>query len=156
MVCRHIKWVTALSKKFSSENYFWKYINWSWSFAAMSVNYLAESWRISFRGAIEKAYGRIAIDDVRISRGVCPDSATCDFENDCHFMNLLISDFKWVLSTGESPNTFTGMRFRFCSNPMFTPIVTLCISAQGPTYDHTTLSASGTYAFLSNRIRRNT
>lgn len=69
--------------------------------------------------------GDIAIDDVMISEGPCPDPGNCDFERDlCGYTNRdNIDQFDWQVasgttssfSTGPSTDHSTGNKFgRFC------------------------------------------
>ena len=103
----------------------------------LETNVVAESWismvskndgriisfQIIFEGCTGVSYrGDIAIDDVVITEGPCPDYGNCDFERDkCGYTNKPgIDQFDWLLGNGGTSSSTTG-----------------------PTSDHTTKTALG-------------
>ena len=56
----------------------------------------------------EKYY--LGIDDLRITRGSCPNQGDCSFEDEtlCEYENMADSDFNWITNSGAGPNLFTG------------------------------------------------
>ena len=70
--------------------------------------------------------GNIAIDDVRISKGACPNVATCDFENQdlCEYQNSQNNDINWIVKSSNGYNL-------------------------GPVYDHTLGTNLGRFALFS-------
>ena len=54
--------------------------------------------------------GDIAIDDVMVSEGPCPDYGNCDFERDmCGYTNKpYIDQFEWQLGSGSTSSVTTG------------------------------------------------
>ena len=79
--------------------------------------------QIIFEGRTGVSYrGDIAIDDVVITEGPCPDYGNCDFERDkCGYTNKPgIDQFDWLVGNGETSSSTTG-----------------------PTSDHTTKTALG-------------
>ena len=56
-----------------------------------------------------------AIDDVRISKGACPEQGNCNFEDAtlCEYRNLEGTDLKWFARKGYAPNTiYSGNKMR--------------------------------------------
>lgn len=52
----------------------------------------------------------IAIDDVRITRGNCPNQGDCNFEDGtlCEYENVETSEIFWTVRRGPGPNSGTG------------------------------------------------
>ena len=53
----------------------------------------------------------IAIDDVRITRGLCPNQGDCNFEDNtlCEYQNMQNANFSWYTNRGYGPNSiYTG------------------------------------------------
>ena len=76
---------------------------------------------------------KIAIDDVRITKGACPEQGNCNFEDAtlCEYRNMEGTDLKWFARKGYGPNT------------IYT----------GPDYDHTYGNSQGYYAIISKHIK---
>ena len=86
------------------------------------------SFRITFEGTIGSGYhSDIAIDDIDISNGACPNPGSCDFEKDmCTWTNANAGDnFDWERAQGKTVSTGTG-----------------------PTNDHTLNTPYGTYLYI--------
>ena len=52
-----------------------------------------------------------AIDDVRITRGLCPNQGDCNFEDNtlCEYQNMVNANFSWYTNRGYGPNSiYTG------------------------------------------------
>lgn len=73
--------------------------------------------------------GIIAIDDIRITRGSCPNQGDCNFDDGtlCEYRNMNGTEINWIVRRGSGPNLFTG-----------------------PSNDHTLGTIDGRYALLSN------
>lgn len=80
------------------------------------------------KGSRSNLKGIIAIDDIRITRGACPNPGDCNFEAGslCEYKNVNGSEINWVVRKGYGPNLYTG-----------------------PDYDHTFGTSDGYYALLS-------
>lgn len=56
--------------------------------------------------------GDIALDDVALKSGACPDVGTCDFETDlCGFVQRRDDTFDWLRKSGSTPTVNTGPMF---------------------------------------------
>ncbi|XP_047128245.1 MAM and LDL-receptor class A domain-containing protein 1 isoform X1 [Hydra vulgaris] len=89
---------------------------------------------IIFEGITGPSYrGDIALDDVMISEGPCPDPGFCDFESDlCAYTNMPYGDqFDWQVGSGTTSSVLTG-----------------------PTTDHSTGTALGQYIFIETSYPR--
>lgn len=74
--------------------------------------------------------GNIAIDDIRITKGDCPNAGDCNFEDKslCNYRNSDDSQIKWIVKQG-----------------------TVSFST-GPTSDHTFGTSAGSYASFSKNF----
>eukprot|EP00794_Sanderia_malayensis_P017044 gene17044-18759_t len=84
--------------------------------------------KIMFEGSVGKSYsGDIAIDDVLITDGACPQPGACTFERGkCTYINVQSGDeFDWQIGSGGTASSFTG-----------------------PQVDHTTGTKAGQYLFI--------
>ena len=72
--------------------------------------------------------GYIAIDDIKVARGACPNIGDCSFEDGslCEYKNLATNQLDWQVFKGYGPNSGTS-----------------------PTTDHTLGSSNGFYAMIS-------
>lgn len=64
-----------------------------------------------FEGIKGQSYqGDIAIDDISITDGVCPNPGDCSFENGpCTWTNTLAGDkFDWISGSGGTTSLYTG------------------------------------------------
>ncbi|XP_057298293.1 MAM and LDL-receptor class A domain-containing protein 2-like isoform X2 [Hydractinia symbiolongicarpus] len=89
---------------------------------------------IIFEGRTGASYrGDIAIDDVMITEGPCPDAGNCDFERDgCGYTNIPYGDqFDWQLGSGTTSSVTTG-----------------------PTTDHSLGTKFGRYLFIESSAPR--
>ncbi|XP_041460944.1 MAM and LDL-receptor class A domain-containing protein 2-like [Lytechinus variegatus] len=86
-----------------------------------------DPWMIIYEGIIgESEYGDIAVDDIALYDGACPTQVECDFEMDlCSWTQDQTNPWQWQRNTGPTPTPSTG-----------------------PSYDHSTGSALGYYAFV--------
>jgi len=52
----------------------------------------------------------LGIDDLRITRGNCPNQGDCNFEDAtlCEYENMFDSDYNWITNSGPALNLFTG------------------------------------------------
>ena len=67
--------------------------------------------QIIFEGITGTSYrGDIAIDDVMVTDGPCPDPGNCDFERDlCGYTNRpYLDQFDWMLGNGKTSSVYTG------------------------------------------------
>lgn len=55
----------------------------------------------------------IAIDDVRITRGLCPNQGDCNFEDNtlCEYQNMQNANFSWYTNRGYGPNSISTGNF---------------------------------------------
>ncbi|XP_066300036.1 MAM and LDL-receptor class A domain-containing protein 1-like [Branchiostoma lanceolatum] len=86
------------------------------------------SFQVVFEGERGTGFtGDIAIDDVQITDGACPNAGDCDFEDGrCTWSNLNVGDdFDWLRGRGDTQSQFTG-----------------------PTVDHTLGTDQGQYMFI--------
>jgi len=93
-------------------------------------------WQAVFEGVVGNGPdGNIALDDIRLSSGECPNVASCDFENQnlCEYSNVLGNDINWLLA---------DLSQIFNSN------------FEGPIVDHTFGTNKGNYATF-NTINSN-
>lgn len=77
-------------------------------------------------------YSKLAIDDVRITKGDCPNAGDCNFEDKtlCGYTNTPDSKIKWIVAKG-SLSTITG-----------------------PSSDHTFQNSQGSYAVFGKKINK--
>ncbi|KAM4729149.1 apical endosomal glycoprotein [Anableps anableps] len=74
--------------------------------------------------------GDIAIDDISLIHGPCPDSDLCDFEEgSCNWQQAISDDFDWIRHSGSTLNPNTG-----------------------PDVDHTTNTPTGHYYYLPSSM----
>nr|XP_054757008.1 MAM and LDL-receptor class A domain-containing protein 2-like [Lytechinus pictus] len=85
------------------------------------------NWNILFEGVVGDNYlGDIALDDVILYDGACSQEVTCDFELDfCGWTQDQTDEFDWTRDAGGTGSSNTG-----------------------PSYDHSTGTAEGFYAFI--------
>nr|XP_054757010.1 MAM and LDL-receptor class A domain-containing protein 2-like [Lytechinus pictus] len=85
------------------------------------------NWNILFEGVVGDNYlGDIALDDVILYDGACPQEVTCDFELDfCGWTQDQTDEFDWTRDAGGTGSSNTG-----------------------PSYDHSTGTAEGFYAYI--------
>nr|XP_014344169.1 PREDICTED: MAM and LDL-receptor class A domain-containing protein 1-like [Latimeria chalumnae] len=87
---------------------------------------LQEVHEILIEATVGGTAGDIAIDDIAFTHGACPVQDVCDFEeNDCNWIQSEDDDYDWARSFGETPTSDTG-----------------------PSFDHTTNTATGYYLYL--------
>ncbi|CAF0741635.1 unnamed protein product, partial [Brachionus calyciflorus] len=104
-----------------------------WQVAQASVVSLSNTWQAVIevvKNSNSNQNGIIAIDDIRITRGACPNPGDCNFEDGslCEYRNINGSELNWVVRRGYGPNLFTG-----------------------PNYDHTLGNIDGRYALLNTQ-----
>ncbi|CAH3118157.1 unnamed protein product [Pocillopora meandrina] len=106
-----------------------------WLVAQVSVWSPVKPFWLSFEGQVAGSTGDIAIDDVEIFAGKCPTPGNCDFEKGtCTWRNTRKGDdFDWLQGKGNTLSSTTG-----------------------PSNDHTTNSANGTYMFIEASSPRKT
>jgi|LakMenEpi03Aug12_release.lakeMendotaPanAssembly.Ray.scaffolds.fasta_scaffold943078_1 hypothetical protein len=83
-----------------------------WLFTEATVQKPLDTWQLVFEGVRGFGdLGKIAIDDIRITRGSCPNFGDCTFEGNsyCGYRNLEGNDFDWILKSGLSPNYPNGL-----------------------------------------------
>ncbi|XP_077864143.1 MAM and LDL-receptor class A domain-containing protein 1-like [Saccoglossus kowalevskii] len=99
-----------------------------WHFAQVTV-YSPREYYISIEGIKgDDTKGDIAIDDLHLSAGACPETGHCNFEkNMCGWQNVPNNqdDFDWMWNSGSRPSAYTG-----------------------PITDYTTGTAYGWYMFV--------
>lgn len=91
----------------------------------------SDKWQAVFEGVIGNGNsGNIAIDDIRIAKGDCPNKASCDFEhqNLCDYTNTPTNKINWVVA--DIMGLFTS-------------------GFEGPTLDHTFGTNKGKYAIFN-------
>lgn len=76
----------------------------SWLYAQVNINSPNQPWQGVFEGLVlgQNTNGSIAIDDVSITRGLCPKPGDCTFESDlCGWRNSDIdADMDWIVGNG--------------------------------------------------------
>ncbi|KAK1172074.1 MAM and LDL-receptor class A domain-containing protein 2-like isoform X2 [Acipenser oxyrinchus oxyrinchus] len=98
-----------------------------WQVAYRHVT-LQDIHEIVFEATVGGAAGDISIDDISFTSGSCPPTDLCDFEeNDCNWIQATDDDCDWARGFGRTPNSDTG-----------------------PSFDHTTNTATGYYLYLKN------
>jgi hypothetical protein len=85
-----------------------------WLYAQININSPAQSWQAVFEGEvlIQNPNASVAIDDVSITRGLCPKPGDCTFETDlCGWVNNDVdADMDWLV--GQGVHSFgTGPQF---------------------------------------------
>jgi hypothetical protein len=79
-----------------------------WLYTQISIRSPSQSWQAVFEGEvlIQNPDASVAIDDVSITRGLCPKPGDCTFETDsCGWTNNYIdTDMDWVI--GQGINSF--------------------------------------------------
>lgn len=89
-------------------------------------------WNVVFEAVRgQGANGNIAIDDVRINKGTCPNTASCDFEKEnlCEYINSNSNQINWVIA--DIKNLLSSTDF------------------QGPFVDHTYGTNIGNFAIFN-------
>ncbi|EDO47787.1 predicted protein [Nematostella vectensis] len=105
-----------------------------WLVAQVTVRSAWSQYQIVFEGVRGSSYtGDIAIDDISLIDGQCPNPGTCDFENGlCTYRNDMTEDnFDWLQGKGNTLSSGTG-----------------------PSTDHTTGNGNGTYMFIESSSPR--
>jgi hypothetical protein len=99
-----------------------------WFYTQINVFSANQSWQAVFEGEIlaQNADTSVAIDDVSITRGLCPKPGDCTFDIDlCGWNNAKNNtDFDWIV--GQGIHSF----------------------GTGPQFDHTTNTAQGKYLMI--------
>ncbi|XP_035993676.1 MAM and LDL-receptor class A domain-containing protein 1 [Fundulus heteroclitus] len=86
--------------------------------------------QVILEGTVGGEAGDIAIDDISLVFGPCPDSGLCDFEEDsCNWLQTSSDDFDWIRHSGSTLNPNTG-----------------------PESDHTTNTPTGHYYYLPSSM----
>ncbi|KAM4557404.1 apical endosomal glycoprotein [Fundulus diaphanus] len=86
--------------------------------------------QVILEGTVGGEAGDIAIDDISLVFGPCPDSDLCDFEEDsCNWLQTTSDDFDWIRHSGSTLNPNTG-----------------------PESDHTTNTPTGHYYYLPSSM----
>ncbi|XP_071486324.1 MAM and LDL-receptor class A domain-containing protein 1-like [Diadema antillarum] len=87
----------------------------------------ASAWNIIFEGVMgDSFFGDIALDDITLYDGACPQEVACDFELDlCSWMQDTSDEFDWTRDYGGTSSSNTG-----------------------PSVDHSTGTAEGFYAYI--------
>lgn len=83
----------------------------SWILAEVTVQSATNPWQLIFEGIRGTGdLGKLAIDDVRITRGACPAPGDCSFEgwSYCTYTNDENGDLDWLLWYAASPNYPNG------------------------------------------------
>ncbi|XP_071956926.1 MAM and LDL-receptor class A domain-containing protein 2-like [Antedon mediterranea] len=86
--------------------------------------------QLVFEGVVGVSFDSdIALDDLTVTQGACPEAGECNFENGfCTWTNLAQNDdFDWLLGQGKTPSGFSG-----------------------PSTDQTLGTDAGTYVFLDS------
>ncbi|ESO97870.1 hypothetical protein LOTGIDRAFT_152977 [Lottia gigantea] len=106
-----------------------------WNRAEVQLPGSSNAANIVFEGIVGGSiYSDIAIDDVSVRTGKCGQTGSCDFEsNTCSWSNSKVDDFDWVQGKGKTGSSGTG-----------------------PSTDHTTGNATGTYMFIETSKPRTT
>lgn len=75
-----------------------------WLYAQINVNSPNQTWQAIFEGEVltQNADASVAIDDVSITRGLCPKPGDCTFENDlCGWINSdKNAEIDWLVGQG--------------------------------------------------------
>ncbi|CAF3623338.1 unnamed protein product [Rotaria sp. Silwood1] len=99
-----------------------------WLYTQVNIQSPSQPWQAVFEAQVltQNPDASIAIDDVSITRGLCPKPGDCTFENDlCGWTtNDLDTDIDWII--GQGMHAF----------------------GTGPQYDHTTNQAQGKYLMI--------
>lgn len=103
-----------------------------WTQAFRTINSSLD-YRLSIVGIVGKGpQGDIALDDMLISAGPCPQRSGCDFESGfCDWQQSRADDFDWSIGVNGTSSVGTG-----------------------PPYDHTYGSSSGHYAYIETSGKR--
>ncbi|CAF4044180.1 unnamed protein product, partial [Rotaria sordida] len=99
-----------------------------WLYTQINIQNPSQSWQAVFEGQVltQNPDVSIAIDDVSITRGLCPKPGDCTFEDDlCGWTtNDIDADMDWLIGQG------------------------ILSFGTGPQYDHTTNTAQGKYLMI--------
>ncbi|KAK0068562.1 MAM and LDL-receptor class A domain-containing protein 2, partial [Biomphalaria pfeifferi] len=105
-----------------------------WRKAEMTLD-LIGNYQLIFEGIVGSGYrSDIALDDIVVKNGACPNPRTCSFSNDtCLWRNLQdgSDDFDWLRNKGETASFQTG-----------------------PSSDHTSGGPGGYYMYIESSNRR--
>uniref|UniRef100_A0A2C9KDP3 MAM domain-containing protein n=1 Tax=Biomphalaria glabrata TaxID=6526 RepID=A0A2C9KDP3_BIOGL len=105
-----------------------------WRKAEMTLD-LMGNYQLIFEGIVGSGYrSDIALDDIVVKNGACPNPRTCSFSNDtCLWRNLQdgSDDFDWLRNKGETASFQTG-----------------------PSSDHTSGGPGGYYMYIESSNRR--
>jgi hypothetical protein len=86
-----------------------------WLYAQININSPSQSWQAVFEGEvlIENPNASVAIDDVSITRGLCPKPGDCTFEIDlCGWQNHTTNaDMGWLVAQAGTHSFGTGPQF---------------------------------------------
>ncbi|XP_025085528.1 MAM and LDL-receptor class A domain-containing protein 1-like [Pomacea canaliculata] len=99
-----------------------------WKQAEVTIN-LISNFQVVFEGVIGSSYlGDIAIDDITVANGPCPDTSSCDFETGlCLWTNV-----------HDGTDKFDWLRMRGITDSQYV----------GPVNDHTLNTSNGFYVFM--------
>ncbi|CAF3894466.1 unnamed protein product [Adineta steineri] len=99
-----------------------------WLYAQININSPSQSWQAVFESEVlaQNPDASVAIDDVSITRGLCPKPGDCTFETDlCGWESTYFdTEMDWIV--GRGIHSF----------------------GTGPQYDHTTNTAQGKYLMI--------
>lgn len=123
-----------------------------WQLAQITVS-SALFYYIIFEGVVGSgSYSDIAIDDIVMLDGPCPDLGTCDFEVDiCSWTNMEAGDnFDWMRARGARHFADNGAQVDHTTNTEYGGYLLMDSAAPQKTNDHTTLvsphlKGNGTY-----------
>ncbi|XP_033753484.1 MAM and LDL-receptor class A domain-containing protein 1-like [Pecten maximus] len=80
-----------------------------WKYAQVHIENTGRS-VLEFEGVAGPRYaGDIALDDITVNTGNCPQDGTCDFENGlCGYVQSVSDVFDWTLNSGRTSSAATG------------------------------------------------
>jgi hypothetical protein len=122
-----------------------------WSYAQVSVRNSNDPWQAVFEAAVSTANadGSVAIDDVSITRGLCPNPGDCTFEVDlCGWTNdENVGEMYWLI--GQGIHSFgTGPQYGMRKIALSEKSILLaCLFL-----DHTTNTAQGKYLMIETSL----
>lgn len=82
-----------------------------WQHGQINIVSPSSDWQIVFEGIKgTKSTGLIAIDDIKFSKGICPNLGDCSFDDGstCGYRNVHNSQINWITRRGLAPNSGTG------------------------------------------------